>query len=101
MSVVSASDDIFMIPAELDCIPHFAELAAAGARVHPSFLGRSGPDTSLGDGSRKGSRQAARDVRGRPFFRGVASNTMPSSIKDAIKTTLKRHAQFGGFLGRQ
>jgi hypothetical protein len=29
------------------------------------------------------------------------SNTMPSSIKDAIKTTLKRHAQFGGFLGRQ
>ncbi|WP_248763885.1 AAA family ATPase [Pseudarthrobacter sp. SSS035] len=29
------------------------------------------------------------------------SNTMPSTIKDAIKTTLKRHAQFGGFLGRQ
>lgn len=27
--------------------------------------------------------------------------TMPSSIKDAIRTTLKRHAQFGGFLGRQ
>lgn len=29
------------------------------------------------------------------------ANTMPSSIKDAIRTTLKRHAQFGGFLGRQ
>lgn len=29
------------------------------------------------------------------------TNTMPSTIKDAIKTTLKRHAQFGGFLGRQ
>lgn len=28
-------------------------------------------------------------------------NTMPSSIKDAIKTTLKRHAQFAGFLKRQ
>ncbi|WP_217441751.1 hypothetical protein [Myxococcus sp. CA039A] len=30
-----------------------------------------------------------------------AENTMPSSIKDAIRTTLKRHAQFGGFLQRQ
>lgn len=29
------------------------------------------------------------------------ANTMPSTIKDAIRTTLKRHAQFGGFLGRQ
>lgn len=28
-------------------------------------------------------------------------NTMPSSIKDAIKMTLKRHAQFAGFLQRQ
>ena len=28
-------------------------------------------------------------------------NTMPSSIKDAIKVTLKRHAQFAGFLQRQ
>jgi adenylate kinase family enzyme len=28
-------------------------------------------------------------------------NTMPSAIKDAIRTTLKRHATFGGFLGRQ
>ncbi|CCH85800.1 conserved protein of unknown function [Modestobacter italicus] len=27
--------------------------------------------------------------------------TRPSSIKDAIRTTLKRHAQFAGFLGRQ
>jgi hypothetical protein len=30
-----------------------------------------------------------------------AENTMPSSIRDAIRTTLKRHAQFGGFLQRQ
>ncbi|MBS5956661.1 MAG: hypothetical protein KIC73_07080 [Clostridiales bacterium] len=30
-----------------------------------------------------------------------SENTMPSSIKDAIKTTLKRHAQFAGFLQRQ
>lgn len=28
-------------------------------------------------------------------------NTMPSSIRDAIRTTLRRHAQFAGFLGRQ
>ena len=28
-------------------------------------------------------------------------STMPSSIKDAIKVTLKRHAQFAGFLQRQ
>lgn len=28
-------------------------------------------------------------------------NTMPASIKDAIKVTLKRHAQFAGFLQRQ
>lgn len=28
-------------------------------------------------------------------------NTMPSSIKEAIKVTLKRHAQFAGFLERQ
>ncbi|WP_328970384.1 hypothetical protein [Streptomyces sp. NBC_00239] len=28
-------------------------------------------------------------------------NTRPSSIKDAIRTTLKRHAQLAGFLGRQ
>ena len=27
--------------------------------------------------------------------------TRPSSIKDAIRTTLKRHAQFAGFLARQ
>lgn len=27
--------------------------------------------------------------------------TRPSSIKDAIRTTLKRHAQFAGFLTRQ
>lgn len=27
-------------------------------------------------------------------------NTMPSTIKDAIKTTLRRHAQFAGFLQR-
>jgi hypothetical protein len=27
--------------------------------------------------------------------------TRPSSIKDAIRTTLKRHAQFAGFIGRQ
>ena len=30
-----------------------------------------------------------------------SENTMPSSIKDAIKTTLKRHAQLAGFLQRQ
>lgn len=30
-----------------------------------------------------------------------SENTMPSSIKDAIKVTLKRHAQFAGFLQRQ
>ncbi|MFG4657073.1 hypothetical protein ACF0BG_19310 [Acinetobacter baumannii] len=28
-------------------------------------------------------------------------NTMPSSICDSVRTTLKRHAQFAGFLGRQ
>lgn len=28
-------------------------------------------------------------------------NTMPSTIKDAIKVTLRRHAQFAGFLQRQ
>ena len=28
-------------------------------------------------------------------------STRPSSIKDAIRMTLKRHAQFAGFLGRQ
>lgn len=28
-------------------------------------------------------------------------NTIPSSIRDAIRTTLRRHAQFGGFLQRQ
>ncbi|WP_439948217.1 hypothetical protein [Streptomyces sp. BBFR109] len=28
-------------------------------------------------------------------------NTRPSSIKDAIRVTLKRHAQLAGFLGRQ
>jgi hypothetical protein len=28
-------------------------------------------------------------------------NTRPSSIKDAVRVTLKRHAQLGGFLGRQ
>lgn len=28
-------------------------------------------------------------------------NTRPSSIKDSIRVTLKRHAQFAGFLGRQ
>lgn len=30
-----------------------------------------------------------------------SENTMPSSIKDAIKVTLRRHAQFAGFLQRQ
>ncbi|APX32414.1 hypothetical protein BH708_06400 [Brachybacterium sp. P6-10-X1] len=30
-----------------------------------------------------------------------SQNTLPSSIKDQIRTTLKRHAQFGGFLARQ
>ncbi|OXM82884.1 ATP-binding protein [Paenibacillus rigui] len=30
-----------------------------------------------------------------------AEATMPSSIKDAIKVTLRRHAQFAGFLQRQ
>ena len=30
-----------------------------------------------------------------------AEGTMPSSIKDAIRTTLKRHAHFAGFLPRQ
>ncbi|MEX2543723.1 MAG: hypothetical protein WD316_01225 [Phycisphaeraceae bacterium] len=29
-----------------------------------------------------------------------AENTMPSTVRDAIKTTLRRHAQFGGYLGR-
>ena len=28
-------------------------------------------------------------------------NTMPSSIRDAVRVTLKRHAQLAGFLGRQ
>ena len=31
----------------------------------------------------------------------ASENTMPSSIKDQIKITLRRHAQFAGFLGRQ
>jgi hypothetical protein len=30
-----------------------------------------------------------------------AEGTMPSTIKDAIRVTLKRHAQLGGFLARQ
>ncbi len=30
-----------------------------------------------------------------------ADGTRPSSIKDAIRTTLRRHAQLGGFLARQ
>ncbi|MBO9719429.1 hypothetical protein [Xanthomonas phaseoli] len=30
-----------------------------------------------------------------------SSNTMPSTISDAIKTTLRRHAQLAGFLPRQ
>lgn len=30
-----------------------------------------------------------------------SENTMPSSIKDQIKVTLRRHAQFAGFLQRQ
>lgn len=30
-----------------------------------------------------------------------AENTMPSTICSAVQTTLKRHAQFGGFLQRQ
>lgn len=30
-----------------------------------------------------------------------SENTMPSTIKDAIKVTLRRHAQFAGFLQRQ
>jgi hypothetical protein len=28
-------------------------------------------------------------------------NTIPSTIRDAVRTTLRRHAQFGGFLQRQ
>lgn len=28
-------------------------------------------------------------------------NTMPSTIRDAVRTTLRRHAQFAGFLSRQ
>jgi galactitol-specific phosphotransferase system IIB component len=31
----------------------------------------------------------------------ASENTMPSSIKDQIKITLRKHAQFAGFLGRQ
>lgn len=31
----------------------------------------------------------------------ASENTMPSSIKDQIKITLRRHAQFAGFLSRQ
>ena len=31
----------------------------------------------------------------------ASENTMPSSIKDQIKITLRRHAQFAGFLQRQ
>lgn len=31
----------------------------------------------------------------------ASENTMPSSIKDQIKTTLRRHAQLAGFLPRQ
>ena len=27
--------------------------------------------------------------------------TRPSTIKDAVRTTLRRHAQFAGFLARQ
>lgn len=30
-----------------------------------------------------------------------SANTMPSTISDSIKTTLRRHAQFAGFLQRQ
>jgi len=30
-----------------------------------------------------------------------SENTMPSSIADAVKVTLRRHAQFAGFLARQ
>ncbi|MFT9497635.1 hypothetical protein [Anaerosolibacter sp.] len=30
-----------------------------------------------------------------------SENTMPSTIKDAIKVTLRRHAQFAGFIQRQ
>jgi len=30
-----------------------------------------------------------------------SENTMPSSIKDQIKITLRRHAQFAGFLQKQ
>lgn len=30
-----------------------------------------------------------------------SENTMPSSIKDAIKTTIRKYAQFAGFIGRQ
>jgi adenylate kinase family enzyme len=30
-----------------------------------------------------------------------SENTMPSSIKEQIKITLRRHAQFAGFIGRQ
>jgi hypothetical protein len=29
-----------------------------------------------------------------------AENTMPSTVRDAIKTTLRRHAQLAGFLPR-
>lgn len=30
-----------------------------------------------------------------------AENTMPSTIRDSVRTTLRRHAQFAGFLPRQ
>jgi len=47
---------------------------------------------------RPGSQQSKLIVELKAY---APDNTMPSSIKDAIRTTLKRHAQFGGFLNRQ
>jgi len=47
---------------------------------------------------RPGSHQSTCIVELKAFS---TDTTRPSSIKDAIRTTLKRHAQFAGFLGRQ
>lgn len=47
---------------------------------------------------RPGSQQSVCIVELKAFS---TDNTRPSSIKDAIKVTLRRHAQLAGFLGRQ
>jgi adenylate kinase family enzyme len=47
---------------------------------------------------RPGSQQTTCIVELKAFN---TEGTRPSSIKDAIRTTLKRHAQFAGFLARQ